>query len=438
MKSKIILFLLTITLLQFSCTDEQNLSDQNFEQLAREWFDENTSSFIWENKKARINWSKTCLVTDKTSRQYLVIPFNEYKTFEDSHYIFSRSIVLSYSNGKVADGKIIDLLSESEHFLFTNQNQFLINILNQEFSEPRISIFIYDLNFNQQSLIMNSSSRAKVQPEVKRVRKKFIDNGRTSDYMCTHYYYGSNSSGWEYLGSECYSLEVLGDNGYGSGNDPIWEDYPGGGGGEAPADNNEWSSNVILNAPPPGDIITDVNNYFKCFKLNESAKVTIYVDQPTANNRTTWSGSVISPNVGHTFIGIQQGDIVRFFGYYPTDGVNPYTSPSDESSLIDDSDHPYDVKIEITVNSNQLSQVINLVKNRNPTYNLNSYNCTDFGISVASACGVTLPDSIGNWPGGGGSNPGDLGEDIRSLTSSTTTLVTKTSGTALSNTGTCQ
>jgi hypothetical protein len=50
-------------------------------------------------------------------------------------------------------------------------------------------------------------------------------------------------------------------------------------------------------------------------------------------------------------------------------------------------------------------------------YNLNSANCTDFVIQVLqTGAGITLPDTQGNWPMGGGSNPGDFGEDLRNLT----------------------
>ena len=35
------------------------------------------------------------------------------------------------------------------------------------------------------------------------------------------------------------------------------------------------------------------------------------------------------------------------------------------------------------------------------------------GIAAGAAAGVTVPDHPGTWPGGGGSDCGDLGEDLR-------------------------
>jgi len=168
-----------------------------------------------------------------------------------------------------------------------------------------------------------------------------------------------------------------------------------------------------------------------------TAKITIYVDQPTSNSRATWSGSPLDPDVGHTFIEIEQESTKRIFGFYPTEGVNPFTSPTDASSLVDDSNHPYDVKVEISVDASRLANVLNLAKNTPATYDLNTYNCTDFGIALSAGAGYVLSDKNGSWPGGGGSNPGDLGQEIRLLASSYNVVITKTSGNAPSNSGTC-
>ena len=178
MKSKISLILLTIIILS-SCTDENNFSELSFEFIATEWFDKNTDSYIWENKKARINWSKTSLVTDTNDKQYLVIPFKEYKTFENSDYIFSRNIILSYGDGKIVDGKIIDVLSKSKEYLLANENQILMGILQQDLSEFQTYVFVYDLNFNQKSLESNSENKAKSQLTIKKEIDNSTNNGRT-------------------------------------------------------------------------------------------------------------------------------------------------------------------------------------------------------------------------------------------------------------------
>lgn len=199
-----------------------------------------------------------------------------------------------------------------------------------------------------------------------------------------------------------------------------------------------WPADLVLNLPSAGDIITDVTVYLKCFNLNSGAKVTIYVDQPTANSRDTWSGGITNPDVGHTFVSIQQGSITRVLGFYPSQGVNPFTSPSAKSALVDDSNHPYDLSVEITVTSAQLSSIINLAKNSPKNYNLNTYNCTDFGSQISAAAGFSIKNTDGTWPGGGGSNPGDFGQDLRAMSSTANAKINKAAGTASSNAGTCK
>jgi hypothetical protein len=195
-------------------------------------------------------------------------------------------------------------------------------------------------------------------------------------------------------------------------------------------DNDIWPSDIILNAPAPGDVIQDINDYLKCFNSSSGGTVSIYVDQPIANSRDTWT-NITDPDVGHTFISIKQGNITRVLGYYPSNGVNPYTSPSDSSALIDDSGHDYDVKVDITVTAAQLSSILNATKNRTIIYNLNTYNCTDFGSNICNLAGFTVPNTDGSWPGGGGSNPGDFGQDLRAKASTGNAIVNKTGGTAL-------
>lgn len=197
-----------------------------------------------------------------------------------------------------------------------------------------------------------------------------------------------------------------------------------------------WLGEVTVIVEAPGDPIEDITEYLECFDKNSGAKVTILVEQPKPNSSDTWAGTVWNPRVGHTFVAIQQGGVTRVFGFYPGSGVNPM-NPSASSVLVDDSGHAYHVSIEITVNASQLTNVINTAIGYTGTYNLNSYNCTDFGIGIAAAAGVTLPDTYGSWTGGGGSNPGNLGQDLRSLTPPQNTSVNTTGGTAPSNSGTC-
>lgn len=192
--------------------------------------------------------------------------------------------------------------------------------------------------------------------------------------------------------------------------------------------------------------IGDIQDYFKCFTLvagtSHKYKVTICVDQPTPGTRTAWnlssygvhnSSSGANPvNVGHTFLILTEvaptGTITRNVGFYPKNSVSP-NSPTDQGELNNNEQHPYNISLTINVNSSQFFNILNFisqVKQSDQNYDLNNYNCSSFSIRALLAGDTYLPSTIGKWPGGSGNNPGDLGEDIRSmLLKSNMTRITK-------------
>ena len=104
---------------------------------------------------------------------------------------------------------------------------------------------------------------------------------------------------------------------------------------------------------------------------------------------------------------------------------------------VDDGNHDYDVSASIDLTHTQFTSLIsNLQTFGSPTYNLNTLNCTDAALLTGNSIGMNLPDTNGTWIGGGGSNPGNLGQDIRGLSSSNLTINT-TSGTAALSEGPC-
>lgn len=187
-------------------------------------------------------------------------------------------------------------------------------------------------------------------------------------------------------------------------------------------------------------------NYLDCLiSATGSISLTIYVDQPISGERITYTdangntGSSIdkeSINVGHTFIGLKRGNVNRSFGFYPSDGVKPF-SPEVGGSILNDASHPYDVSLTINISSSQLNQIINHVKSYNKNYNLNDNNCSDFGLGIFDILNLPLPDTRGSWPFGGGTNPGDLGEDIRNMTTGNGMSKDTDGGEAPSNSGNC-
>ncbi len=187
----------------------------------------------------------------------------------------------------------------------------------------------------------------------------------------------------------------------------------------------------------PDKPIANMTNYLECFNANQNAIITMYVDQPKSGYSDafalTWSGAVI----GHTFVSITQGSNTSVFGFYPSTDDTNTSSPPEPSAMGDDSGESFDVSISVTVSGTVLQQILQYAIGRPSNYDLDNYNCSDFGIAIGNLAGLGLPDAYGTWPGGGGSNPGALGQHIRSRTSSGNVTIKKTAGTASSNSKGC-
>lgn len=229
-----------------------------------------------------------------------------------------------------------------------------------------------------------------------------------------------------------------GDGGGGGGLPPP----SGGGGGSGGSSSTGVNPDAELFIPShDGEIIVNINDYLKCYSSTKGKMtLTIYVDQPKPGKRDTWSGVVTQPDVGHTFIGINQNGVTRILGFYPSEAVS-LKNPEKGAALVDDSKHEYNVSISYEVSTDKISQLLSAIKNYRKTYNLNSFNCTNFAMEMSAKAGVTLPSTIGEWGNfivgsGKGNNPGDMGEDLRKFNSTGVTKKTNY-GIAPSNSGTC-
>ena len=183
--------------------------------------------------------------------------------------------------------------------------------------------------------------------------------------------------------------------------------------------------NSYINNQPvivgPDIKITDISAFLNCINKTLPGKVSVYCLQPIVNDSASHDGTF----VGHTFISISQGSIKKVVGFYPVSNWITPLSPSGPGIYGNDTNQEYNTSISINVNSTQLTNIINYITtNSSSTYNLNTYNCTDFGIRVGNLAGLGLPDGYGTWPGGSGSNPGALGQYIRSQSGNISTIST--------------
>jgi len=248
------------------------------------------------------------------------------------------------------------------------------------------------------------------------------------------------------------SYSIIDDGGGGSGYASIGSGSGGSGGGGASSISPANNFTVLNGNNPIGNIIA----YDKCFTnivgSGNTFTVTVCVGQPKPGTRDAWtvsnsgaagSTSGANPvNAGHTFLIFSQNTggsvITRNVGFYPTTNVSP-TSPSSQGQLNDDEVHNYDISLTVNVTNSQFFNMLNYIAQGNNAgymYNLNTNNCTTFALNTLSVGDITLPRTTGNWVNGSGNDPGDLGEDIRSLNLSSN-MSRNTVDNAHPNTGNC-
>ena len=155
-------------------------------------------------------------------------------------------------------------------------------------------------------------------------------------------------------------------------------------------------------------------------KVGVSYEISVLVDQPgDGGDRDPYEGGLLSDvDVGHTFVHLlkknKDGSTAEItVGFYPSKEVDPM-KPEVKGMLIHDKGHAAEVKATKKVTHDQFFKAVKYIEDQgSATYNLNTYNCTDFGICVAGAAGWNISSQRGKWPFGGGHNPGDLGEDLK-------------------------
>ncbi len=258
-------------------------------------------------------------------------------------------------------------------------------------------------------------------------------DGETGEYITTTGDCSDGGDGGDGGGDE--------DGGSWGGGDGSENTGPGGygGGGETTSSPSSTASVTIV----ASGIKVDPKQEVKCFTASQPATVTIYVSQPVPGTNELNGGTV---GVGHTFVGIEQNGITRYVGYYPPPDagrVGVAVGKDYLGEIHDDSGHAYNVSISTSVDGTQLASIVNYISTSVPaTYNLNNYNCADFGIAISNLAGLNLPatttsSGIGPLIIFKGRSPGQLGQDIMGSSFPSGVTVTNNAGNAPVKQGGC-
>lgn len=180
----------------------------------------------------------------------------------------------------------------------------------------------------------------------------------------------------------------------------------------------------------------DPKEELKCFDTSKKAKLTVYVQQPEEN-----TAEILGANsVGHAFIGLEQGNFIRNIGFYPVSDANRSlvgVGKTYDSEIRTNNDYMYHVSISREITSVELTNIVNYINKFPSKYNVSSYACADFAITVGNLGSLNLPSTtVSTWLFNGRS-PGQLGQEIRQRNSDNEVTVSKTKSNSPEKTGKC-
>jgi len=146
--------------------------------------------------------------------------------------------------------------------------------------------------------------------------------------------------------------------------------------------------------------------------------IMLHVKQAATGKRKPFAGI---NTVGHMFITLVKFNadgsyVSRTFGFYPAkDNILSATPlfPGTSSVFKDDQYHSWDELAGKFVSKHKFNRILRMVRRYSKKkYNLNHNNCTDFGLCIAAIAGISIKDTKGSWPLGGGNNPGATGQSM--------------------------
>jgi hypothetical protein len=225
-----------------------------------------------------------------------------------------------------------------------------------------------------------------------------------------------NSKGLVVIFSEWNCTYNVNGGGDGAGFPPLGTGAPGYTGG---------SGGSSSPAPPPvanlpGETNPKINpkDYMACFATLPDAgskmTVTVYVQEPAPG----LPFNIGTNSVGHTAIGLTKTykghSITQVVGFYPdATGKDKIHAPS---KILDNSGLSYNVSITYSVIPAEFKKIVAFIANSPTTYDIATYNCTNFAYSACKVGGITMPDPVGNMGmGQTGMTPGALGKSIRDV-----------------------
>jgi hypothetical protein len=426
MKNKLISMLLLLSII-ISCKKDQQLNNSNLSvnkgdslqtlSLAqvKDWYSQNAPNSASNNLNTAattsakktfslaslpFTWNKVQSINNKKGNYWLAYLGGQ-PTFKNVKQGYRKMAFIRDSTGKI-QSRILEIIPDA---LYLQRKQ---KATSADFTGR---VFIYDQAYNliggevygngklmgkikpKPTSSATSNSLAATSPNVRTLEvaieqdcEWYDDNYIDGDGVVTIY-------------SELDCTTSIYDDGGGGGGGAGYSgstgDEGGGGGGTGSSSS---PASEPSNLPDESKDAVDPKALMKCFgnitDPNAKMTVTVYVQEP-------WPGTSfdIGPNsVGHVAIGLSKSSgstsITQTVGFYPN--ATGYAKLNAPSKIVDNGgDLNYNVSISYTVTASQFSQITNYVATPPGTYDLNTFNCTNFVSSACQAGGITIPDAMG-------------------------------------------
>jgi hypothetical protein len=431
MKTKLISMLLLLSII-ISCRKDQQSSNPNLSltkgdsiqtlSLAqvKDWYGKNASTTSNGNSlnatstasskktfalsSVPFAWEKAQSV-NKTKGNYWLVYLDGQPKFKNVKQGYRKLAFIRDSTGKI-QSRILEIIPDA---IYLQRKQ---KATTADFTGR---VFVYDQNYNLigGDVYGNGKLMGKIKPKSTTSAATTISNNslsassskiRTDEVSITTdcEWYDDNYIDGDgvvtiYSELDC-STSIYDDGGGGGGGGGYTGSTGDAGGGGGGTGSSSSPASEPSNLPDENKDAVNPKALMKCFgnitDPNAKMTVTVYVEEP-------WPGTSfdIGPNsVGHVAIGLTKSSgstsITQTVGFYPN--ATGYAKLNAPSKIVDNGgDLNYNVSISYTVTASQFSQITNYVANPPATYDLNTFNCTNFVSSACQAGGITIPDAMG-------------------------------------------
>jgi len=426
MKTKLISMLLLLSMI-ISCKKDQQSANpksalQNSDSLqtlslaqVKDWYGKNAStpsntnslnatSTAGSNKTFALSsvpfaWEKAQSVNN-TKGNYWLVYLDGQPKFKNVKQGYRKLAFIRDSTGKI-QSRILEIIPDAI-YLQRKQKATVADFTGR--------VFIYDQNYKLISgdVYGNGKLMGKIKPKLTSSTTTQTSTTQSSRFQTDEVaiqqdcqwndssYIDGDGVFTVYSELDC-TTTIYDDGGGGGGGGYTGSTGDAGGGGGGTGSSSSPASEPS-NLPDENKDAVNPKALMKCFgnitDPNAKMTVTVYVEEP-------WPGTSfdIGPNsVGHVAIGLTKSSgstsITQTVGFYPN--ATGYAKLNAPSKIVDNGgDLNYNVSISYTVTASQFSQITNYVANPPATYDLNTFNCTNFVSSACQAGGIAIPDAMG-------------------------------------------